>query len=209
MALNKNHWYDGWFYERFIAPNQDDVFILVDSLIEDGASVLDVGTGTGRLLLKLADKCSRVYGIDLSTRNVERAREGVRRHSLANVSVHHADIEDLFGLDTILYDYAVLSYVIHEIDLPKREEILLDLSAHARTIIVVDYAWPRPNVLLGAFNEVVEFTAGMDHYRNFKSFMANKGLPGLVERTGLRLLNEVKNHPAGAHVIALSKHPTR
>jgi hypothetical protein len=26
MKENKNHWYDGWFYDTFIAPNQDRLF---------------------------------------------------------------------------------------------------------------------------------------------------------------------------------------
>jgi hypothetical protein len=26
MTQNKTHWYDGWFYDRLIAPNQDRLF---------------------------------------------------------------------------------------------------------------------------------------------------------------------------------------
>ena len=26
MTENKNHWYDGWFYDRIITPNQDQLF---------------------------------------------------------------------------------------------------------------------------------------------------------------------------------------
>lgn len=28
MTENKNHWYDGWFYDRIIAPNQDYALLL-------------------------------------------------------------------------------------------------------------------------------------------------------------------------------------
>ncbi len=38
MAANNNHWYDGWIYDNFIAPNQDEAFRVVDSLIEHGSS---------------------------------------------------------------------------------------------------------------------------------------------------------------------------
>jgi len=26
MAEDKKHWYDGWFYDKIIAPNQDKLF---------------------------------------------------------------------------------------------------------------------------------------------------------------------------------------
>lgn len=32
--INKNHWYDGWFYDLFIAPNQDRLFGQIIKLIE-------------------------------------------------------------------------------------------------------------------------------------------------------------------------------
>src|SRR5664280_748525 len=73
MAKNKNHWYDGWFYDLVIAPNQDNLFEQVKNLIEPGSRVIDIGCGTGRLDFALAGKCKSVLGIDLSERNIERA----------------------------------------------------------------------------------------------------------------------------------------
>ena len=34
MMENKDHWYDGWFYDNFIAPNQDRLFGQIKNLIE-------------------------------------------------------------------------------------------------------------------------------------------------------------------------------
>ncbi len=204
ITANRNHWYDGWIYDRFIAPNQDETFGLVRDMIEDGASVLDVGTGTGRLLLGLANKCSRVDGIDLSKTNVETARKNIAHDLLPHVSVYHSSIEGFLHDRDLCYDYAVLSYVVHEINPGKREAILVDLSAHVKKIIVVDYLYPQTDMFLGAFNRAVEFAAGRNHYTNFRSFMAGNGLPGLAERTGLTVLNEIRNHPAGSHIMVLS-----
>ena len=57
MEENKNHWYDGIFYEKFIAPNQDKLFAQIKNIIEPDSKVIDVGCGTGNLSALLA-----VYG---------------------------------------------------------------------------------------------------------------------------------------------------
>ena len=80
MKQNKNHWYDGWFYDVFIAPNQDRLFSLIKTIIEPNSSVLDVGCGTGRFPFTIADKSKSVLGIDLSTRNIEKAKSNLAKN---------------------------------------------------------------------------------------------------------------------------------
>lgn len=41
-------------------------------------SVLEVGVGTGRLALRTAPFCGKFYGIDFSTKTIERAKENLR-----------------------------------------------------------------------------------------------------------------------------------
>ncbi|MBL1214902.1 MAG: class I SAM-dependent methyltransferase [Ignavibacteriae bacterium] len=64
MIKNKNHWYDGLFYDYLIAPNQDKSFQHIKNIIEPDSSLIDIGCGTGRLAFQIADKCSRFDGID-------------------------------------------------------------------------------------------------------------------------------------------------
>jgi hypothetical protein len=40
QAVAKHHWYDGTFFDLFIAPNQDPVFQAVKALINPGSTVL-------------------------------------------------------------------------------------------------------------------------------------------------------------------------
>ena len=42
MLNNKNHWYDGRFYDWLIAPNQDKSFSHVKNIIKESSSVIDV-----------------------------------------------------------------------------------------------------------------------------------------------------------------------
>jgi ubiquinone/menaquinone biosynthesis C-methylase UbiE len=202
---NKDHWYDGWFYDTFVAPNQDRAFRVVKSLIAREASVLDVGTGTGRLLFQLSDVCSRVDGVDPSLRNIEVAKRRLAQSRANNIFLHHSHVQDFLAERNRRYDVAVLSYVLHEIETGKREEVLQRVSHAAENILIVDYLVPRPKHFLSVLTEVVEFAAGSEHYKNFKSYVASNGLTGLANRCGLKISKEIRNSPATAHIVMLAK----
>ena len=95
--------------------------------------------------------------------------------------------------------------MIHEINESKRVDILKLLSEKSDQIIIVDYLYPRPKSFWSVINEAVEFAAARDHYKNFKSYISNKGIIGLAENTGLNILNEIKNNPLTTHIVVLSK----
>ncbi|MEJ2614875.1 MAG: class I SAM-dependent methyltransferase [Ignavibacteriaceae bacterium] len=205
MPENKNHWYDGLFYDKIIAPNQDRSFQIVKSLINENSSVLDVGCGTGRLAFQLGDKCRKIDGIDLSKRNIDLANKKFSKNPSLKIFFYHADVQNFLMTKEKIYDYSVISYVIHEIDEMKRENILKLISEKSRYVIVVDYLYPRPKRFWSILNEVVEFAAGREHYKNFKSFLANKGIMGLIEKSGLKVVKEIKNNPLTTHIVILSK----
>ncbi len=202
---NKDHWYDGLFYDIVIAPNQDKSFSLVKNIIKPDSTLLDVGCGTGRLAFQIADKCSQVDAIDLSQRNIELANKKLRKTHLNNVKYIHADVLNHLDDNNNKYDYAVLSYVIHEVDESLREKILTELSKSAKSIILIDYLTPRTKGIWDFINEIVEYAAGKEHYSNFKTYVAGNGIKGLSERTGLKISYEIKNKPATSHLAVLSK----
>jgi SAM-dependent methyltransferase len=205
MVNNKNHWYDGLFYDKLIAPNQDKSFSQIKIIINPGSSLLDVGCGTGRLAFQIADKCSKVDGIDLSIKNVKLANKKLSADLFPNISFHHADVITFLSAIDKKYDYAVLSYVIHEVDISQRIEILKLLSQAADKIIIVDYLSPRPKGFWSGLNEIVEFIAGREHYRNFKSYVANGGIYALAQQSGLKIIDEIKNVPSTSHLVIISK----
>jgi SAM-dependent methyltransferase len=202
---NKNHWYDGLFYDLLIAPNQDRAFVHVRDLIADGSTLLDVGCGTGRQVFQLADKCDRIDGIDPSVRNISVARRKLAAKPTNGVRFHHADALAYLAEKDLRFDYATLSYVIHEIEERERNRLLQTLSSVARNLIIVDYLVPQPRGHWRMLNEAVEFMAGSDHYRNFKSFVAGDGLTGLLERAGLIVLGERKNDPPSSHIVLATR----
>jgi SAM-dependent methyltransferase len=204
MTENKNHWYDGWFYDKFIAPNQDRLFGEIKKIIEPNSNVIDVGCGTGRFPFSVADKVSKVVGIDLSKKNIAKANQILSRKPNSKISFHHANLSNL-NSQNLNYNYAVMTYVIHEVNEEDRINLLKELSQIADKIIIGDYLVPRPSGFWSALNEVVEFAAGGEHYRNYKNFVHNGGLKDLADKAELKIIKEIKNKPTTSHLVILSK----
>jgi 2-polyprenyl-3-methyl-5-hydroxy-6-metoxy-1,4-benzoquinol methylase len=202
---NKEHWYDGWFYDKLIAPNQDRLFTQIINLIEPDSKILDVGCGTGRFSFSVSSKCKVVQGIDLSERNIARANLTLSNNPNNKISFQHNTVRDIISDNIEHFDYAVITYVIHEVNPEEREELLKDIAQVANKVIVGDYLFPRPVGFWSILNEVVEFAAGTEHYRNFKSYLTGHGISGLVERTGLKVVKEIKNTPYTSQIVVLEK----
>ena len=153
MAENKNHWYDGWFYDKIIAPNQDKLFSQIKSLIEPDSEIIDVGCGTGRLEFTLAEKSKSVFGIDLSKRNIDRANLSLLQHPDVKISFQHNNLSEIISNGNVHFDFAILTYVIHEINAEERGNLLIDIAQVSDKIIVGDYLVPRPKGFGSYFSE--------------------------------------------------------
>ena len=202
---NKHHWYDGLFYDKLIAPNQDGMFRKIKNLIEPDSEVLDIGCGTGRLEFFLSDKCKKIIGIDLSEKNIVQAEKKLKKSNRENIYFKHIGFENFFKNNFVKFDYAISTYVIHELPYEERLSLLKGISAISEKIIVGEYLVPRPQGLWNVLNEVVEFAAGKDHYNNFKSFVRHNGIAGLLNESGLKIHQEIKNRPLTSHIAVLTR----
>jgi SAM-dependent methyltransferase len=199
----KNHWYDGWIYDKFIAPNQDKMFSKILNLIEEGTNVVDVGCGTGRFSFLAVNKVDRIIGVDLSLKNIEIARKTLESKWNNKISFSHSGIEDIDTGENKLFDYAVMTYVIHEIQPEDGIELLKTISRKAKKIIIGDYLVPQPDGLVKVINELVEFFAGSEHYENYKKYTNNGGIEYLAEVAGLKIDYDEKNLKQGSRIIIL------
>lgn len=203
---NKNHWYDGLFYDKVIAPNQDGMFRKIKSLIQPESEILDVGCGTGRLEFFLSDKCKKITGIDLSGKNIKQAEKKLRRSNRDNIYFKHIGFDNFIKNNSVKFDYVIVTYVIHELPYEERLSLLKGISVISKIIIAGDYLVPRPKGWWNLLNEIVEFAAGKDHYDNFKSFVRHNGIAGLLDESGLRIHKEIKNNPSTSHIAVLTKY---
>ncbi len=139
------------YFER-IAGEWDDMRVrhVADELVEHallaacpdrpGLRLLDLGTGTGRILELLADRVAVGTGIDLSKEMLHLARSKVESGGHTHLRVRHGSIT---SLDVVAgsADVAVLHHVLHFLDEPA---VAIAEAAAALgpggTLLAVDFA---------------------------------------------------------------------
>lgn len=102
--------------------------------------VLDVGTGTGRMLELLASRAERAIGIDLSREMLAVARANIERLGLDNCQVRLGDMYDMPMADASA-DLVIFHQVLHYADDPLAA--ILETGRVLRPggrVIVVDFA---------------------------------------------------------------------
>jgi len=103
-------------------------------------SLLDLGTGTGRMLELLGPGLERGLGIDLSLDMLALARARLDRAGLRHCSVRHGDIYDL-ALPRDSFDVVIVHQVLHYLDDGARalREAARVLRPQGR-VLVIDFA---------------------------------------------------------------------
>lgn len=205
MTNDNVHWYDGWFYDRLIAPNQDIMFAEIKQFIEPNSRIIDVGCGTGRFSFSVADKCDYIKGIDLSVKNIDKANDNLSKRLVPNISFLHSGVNELISNPENHFDYAVLTYVIHEVDESERIKLLHHIMKIADKLIIGDYLIPLPSGFPKWMTTTVEYFAGKEHFRNFKNYENNGGIYYLADKAELKIIFERKNKLRSNHLVVLTK----
>jgi ubiquinone/menaquinone biosynthesis C-methylase UbiE len=154
-----------------------------------GMSILDVGCGTGtHMELYQRYKCN-LYGLDLSPSMLEVARERLNdtvQLDLGDAS--HMPYED--GK----FDLVVAMLALHEMSPKIRplavEEIKRVLKKDGH-ILLIDFHPGPYQPLQGWVSKciifVAELAAGREHFRNYRNFLAQGGLTGLINKFSLQV----------------------
>lgn len=103
-------------------------------------TVLDIGTGTGRILELFADRTSSGVGIDRSRQMLSVARARLDDDRLSHCSVRHGDIYDL-DVPPVSQDVVVLHHVLHFLADPASAiAVAAERVAIGGTLLIVDFA---------------------------------------------------------------------
>ena len=112
----------------------------------DPRDLLDIGTGTGRMLEILAPRVERALGIDLSREMLAVARVNLERAGLDNCSIRQGDMYQL-PLPDASFDAVVIHQVLHYADRPARRSPRRRgvLRPHG-PLVIVDFAPHAPRI---------------------------------------------------------------
>ena len=181
-------------YDRLFEPVNGGLRVLGLRMFPpfEGMTVLDVGCGTGIHLERYQKTGCDVFGIDLSPAMLEVARERLGE----NANLLLADASDMpFSDDQ--FDLVIMTTVLHEMPQSVRSAVIHEakrvLKEDGRLLLIDFHTGPvRPLkgwLYKGAIT-LVEFIAGGEHYKNYRFFLANNGLPGLIASHGLSVDKE-------------------
>jgi len=156
---------------------------------QEGMLVLDVGCGTGSSLHLYHAAGCRVYGIDASSSMLAIARNKLGPRA----SLQLGDASQMPFADG-RFDLVVAMFILHEMPAEIRplvmSETLRILKREGR-ILIIDYHWARTDFPAGWFYKTVilffEIAAGRQHFKNYRDFIAKKGLAELITSQKLAL----------------------
>ena len=158
----------------------------------DGMVVLDVGCGTGTQLARYQKANCRIFGIDTSPAMLDVARAKLG----AQVELHLGDAANM-PYDDDAFDLALSTLALHEMSPDVQASILNEIKRVLKTdgrLLVIDFHPGALQPIKGWFYKVIitvsEIMAGREHYKNYRHFMANRGLPALAAAHGFTIEKE-------------------
>jgi len=181
----QKHWYDGWFYARFIDSDSSTIRDRMHQYIDDNRRIIDIGCGTGGFAMKLAPRSREVVGVDISDKQVRQARHRQERSGYTNIRFEHTDATRLDKFAPEAFDYATMVFVIHEIDQEKRIELLRQAGRISRKIVILDYHVPLARNFWGMNIRIIEYFTSKTHFSNFIDFRRRGGINPLAKEAGL------------------------
>lgn len=187
--IPKNDWYAGFLYNKLFDPLTYYMRDRIIDHVEKDTHVIDVGCGTGYQLMRMASKIKSGVGVDLADRMIAYARKQQEKTGVDHLSFGLATGADLSRFNDNEFDLATMTIVLHEMEAEDRIPALKEMARISKRLILTDYA-DSPNLFSFVLMHFLEMTAGIFHYHLFRSYRGHGGLPGLLRKTGLRIVRE-------------------
>jgi ubiquinone/menaquinone biosynthesis C-methylase UbiE len=183
MPKDKSLFHYGGTYNKLIDPLNKPIRDKIVEVIPQGASVLDIGCGTGLLCYALRrEKQCKVVGADLSLRMIEFAK----RHSpYEDIQFIHQDATHLIDFQDDSFDYVIASLIIHEMFAEAQQQMVKEAWRVGRKNLFVDSNAPLSWNFTGIMKRFFELAFGFEHSPQFKAYLSSGGVMGILEAAHL------------------------
>jgi ubiquinone/menaquinone biosynthesis C-methylase UbiE len=192
----------GWFYGSAIDPILKSMRKKLAAHISANETVIDIACGTGAQVFELAGKAKRIVGVDLAESMILYAKTQSKKRKLTNTEFVLADATNLAQFADNEFDVASMSLALHQFSPLLYTPILNEMKRVAKRIVIVDYVVPLPSNYIGVSSKVIEFLAGREHNRNFRTFYKAGGLTKILPQNGL-LISEEQLFAKGAFMLVV------
>jgi SAM-dependent methyltransferase len=200
MVTDKSLFHYGMLYHRILDPLTVPARKLIVEQIPEGSRVLDIGCGTGALCLNLKrSKNCQVVGIDLSQKMLKFAKANIPDE---DISFLHLDATDLSEFSDNGFDHAIVMNVIHELNPGSQAKLIKEAYRVAEKVLLYDSNVPLPWNLTGIVKRIIEVTFGLDHYPQFRGFISQGGITGILSSAELsNRVSEIDVHFQGCNLL--------
>ncbi|MDU4695589.1 MAG: class I SAM-dependent methyltransferase [Paenibacillus sp.] len=141
--------YDLLYQDKDYSTEVDYIDGLIKKFSPEANSILELGCGTGKHAMLLAQKGYNIHGVDISSEMLRQAELEIEKHKMSDrINLSHGDIRDIRinqKYDVVISLFHVMSYQTMNADI---ERAFLTASHHLKPngIFIFD-CWYGPGVL--------------------------------------------------------------
>ncbi len=165
--------------------------------------ILDLCCGTGNQAKLLSKNGFRnIYCLDISDSMLE-----IAKRSDSSIKIYNEDATKT-NFDNASFDVVIISFAIHEKDRNTQQALINEAYRIIKKdglMLVADYVFDNKTTKFSRILiSIIERIAGGEHYRNFKNYIQNKGLPSLIKKDKFKLI-KFNRMSSGAVTISIYK----
>lgn len=194
--MNFKVWLKANAADKALAPLRNELV----ALFAPGASVLDIGCGTGDLLFRAADKIRQGHGVDLDQNMIDYASSKSRKSQTTHLRFNCLNALELTA---DRYDISTSTLCLHEMKRADAISVLERMAMLSDRILIADYA--DPATLFGKCSiEVDEMISG--HYGRFRSYRRTGRIPAYAAACDLAIHSSTPSSIDGIVIWQLQGH---
>lgn len=182
---------ENWDSLRKLQISEDKVEAAIANILDGNlGNLLDLGTGTGRMLELLSGRASLSVGVDLSHEMLSYARAKLEKAGLTNSQVRQGDIFNL-PMETGHFNTVIIHQVLHYLDesvsvlkeaarvmAPKAKLLIVDFASHDNEELRTSHSHRRLGFSTEQMGEWAEI-AGMKMLET-QSFPPDERMPSVA-----------------------------